>query len=65
LVFKVFFILKHIKIIFFIFKKLFLISTHQNNPKKYKNINLKQKIKKNYFFLKTLPKHNTKGAKGS
>jgi len=33
LFFKVFFILKYIKIIFFIFKKLFLISMHQNNLK--------------------------------
>ena len=39
LLFKVFFIKKYIKIIYFLFfKKLFLISTHQNDlktPKKY------------------------------
>jgi hypothetical protein len=33
LFFKVFFIQKYIKIIFFIFKKLFLTSTHQNDLK--------------------------------
>jgi hypothetical protein len=32
--------------IFFIFKKLFFISTHQNDLKTIKNINLKQKNKK-------------------
>jgi hypothetical protein len=37
---KVFFIKKYIKIIFFIFKKLFLASAHQNNLKISKN-NLK------------------------
>jgi hypothetical protein len=41
------FISKHIKIIFFILKKLFLISAHQNNKKNQKNINLK---KYNFFF---------------
>jgi len=36
----------YIKIIFFIFKKLFLISVHQNDMKKLKkNINLKQRKK--------------------
>jgi hypothetical protein len=38
------FIPKHIKIIFFILKKLFLISAHQNNKKNQKNINLKKII---------------------
>jgi len=33
LFFKIFFILKYIKIIFFIFKKLFLTSAHQNKLK--------------------------------
>jgi len=42
LFFKVFFTRKCIKIIyFFIFLKLFLISTHQNDLKTLKNINLK------------------------
>jgi len=31
--FKVFFFYKYIKVIFFYFKKLFLILTHQNNIK--------------------------------
>jgi hypothetical protein len=39
----VFFTQKYIKIIFFIFKKLFLTPAHQNNLKTPKNINLKQK----------------------
>jgi hypothetical protein len=56
LFFKVFFTQKYIKIIFFIFKKLFLILTHQNDLKTQKNINLK-KNKKNLIFLKT---HYTK-----
>jgi len=39
-----FFVKKYIKIIFFfIFKKLFLTSTYQNDMKTLKNINLKQK----------------------
>ena len=42
---KVFFTQKYIKIIFFIFLKLFLISSHQNDPKIKKNINFK------YFFF--------------
>jgi hypothetical protein len=33
LFFKMFFILKYIKIKFFIFEKIFLISTHQNDLK--------------------------------
>jgi hypothetical protein len=49
--------------IFFIFKKLFLISAHQNNLKTPKNINLKQKNKKKIQFLlkvlfKLKNKHN-------
>jgi hypothetical protein len=49
-----FFTRKYIKIIFFIFLKLFLTSTHQNDLKTPKNMNLKQKkIKKNYFFKNT------------
>jgi len=44
--------------IFFIFKKLFLTSTHQNDSKTPKNINLKQKKKSNFY--KTLLKHKTK-----
>jgi hypothetical protein len=44
---------KYIKIIFFLFKKLFLSSAHQNNLKIQKNINLKQRKIKNFkFFLK-------------
>jgi len=54
LLFKIFFTLKYIKIVFFIFKKLFFILTHQNNLKTSKNINLKE-IKK-YFFKKILLK---------
>jgi hypothetical protein len=52
-----FFTRKYIKIIFFIFLKLFLTSTHQNDLKTPKNMNLKQrkKLKKN-IFLKTLLK---------
>ena len=46
-----FFIPKYIKIIFFL-KKLFLISTYQNNLKTSKNIDLKQKQKINNFFQK-------------
>jgi len=39
---KTFFIKKYIKVIyFFIFKKLFLTTAHQNNLKPIKNINLK------------------------
>jgi hypothetical protein len=55
LFFKVFFIYKCIKIIFFfIFKKLFLISAHQNNLKILKKFNLKQikKLKKNLLNIK-------------
>jgi hypothetical protein len=59
LLFKVFFTQKYIKIIyFFIFKKLFLTSTHQNDSKTPKNINLKQKKKSNFY--KTFLKHKTK-----
>jgi hypothetical protein len=54
LLFKIFFTLKYIKIVFFIFKKLFFILTHQNNLKTSKNINLKE-IKK-YFLKKILLK---------
>jgi hypothetical protein len=43
--------LKYIKIIFFIFKKLFLILIHQNNLK-IKKINFKQKFK--FKFLKNI-----------
>ena len=39
LLFKVFFVLKYIKMMCFIFKKLFLKSTHQNDPKHIKKIN--------------------------
>jgi hypothetical protein len=39
LLFKVFFVLKCIKMMFFIFKKLFLRLTHQNDPKYTKKIN--------------------------
>jgi hypothetical protein len=50
LLFKVLFTQKCIEIIFFfIFKKLFLISAHQNDIKTYKKINLKQR-KNNFFF---------------
>jgi hypothetical protein len=52
LFFKVFFIQKYIKIIFFLFfKKLFLISAYQNNLKTPEKNNLKEKNKKisNYF----------------
>jgi len=46
----VFFTIKYIKIIFFfIFKKLFLTSAHQNDLKILKNIYLKQK---NIFITK-------------
>jgi hypothetical protein len=49
-IFKIFFIWKYIKIIyFFIFKKLFLILAHQNDLKISKNINLKQR--KNIIFF--------------
>jgi hypothetical protein len=52
-VFQNIFYLGCIKIIFFIFKKLFLISAHQNDLKTPKNINLKQrkknKINSNFF----------------
>jgi hypothetical protein len=51
----VFFILKNIKIFFFIFLKLFVISAHQNDPKTLKNIyNLKLKTNLNFtkIFLK-------------
>jgi len=51
-VFKVFFISKHIKIIFFIFLKLFLTSAHQNDLKTSKHINLK-KNKQNLNFFKS------------
>jgi hypothetical protein len=49
LLFKVFFMLKCIKMMFFIFKKLFLRSTHQNDPKHIKKLIFHKKI---YFFLK-------------
>ena len=49
LFFKVFFILKCVKIIFFYFLKLFLRSAHQNDRKHTKKINFKQK---NLTFLK-------------
>jgi len=49
-VFKSIFVWKYIKIIIFIFKNLFLISTYQNNLKTPKN-NLKYE-KKSSFFLK-------------
>jgi len=39
LYFKVFFVLKYIKMIFFIFKKSFLKSAHQNDLKHIKKIN--------------------------
>jgi hypothetical protein len=39
--------------IFFIFKKLFLILTHQNDLKTSKNINLKKKNKINSNFFKS------------
>jgi hypothetical protein len=46
---------------FFIFKKLFLKSLHQNNLKTPKNINLKQKkYKKIQIFLKSLLKYKNK-----
>jgi hypothetical protein len=52
-----FFARKYIKIIFFIFLKLFLTSTHQNDLKTPKNMNLKQRKKlKKIIFLKTLLK---------
>jgi len=55
LFFKLFFIQKCIKIKFFIFKKLFLLSTYQNNLKTPKNINLKQiKKLKNINFFKNV-----------
>ena len=48
-----FFILKNIKIFFFIFLKLFVISAHQNDPKTLKNIyNLK--LKTNLNFTKSI-----------
>jgi len=43
LFFKVFFVWKYIKIIVFIFKKLFLTLSHQNYLKIPKNINLKER----------------------
>jgi len=47
IVFKIIFYLEiYQNKIFFIFKKLFLKSVHQNNLKILKNINLKQKNKK-------------------
>jgi hypothetical protein len=48
--------------IFFIFKKLFLISAHQNDLKTPKYINLKQgkKYKKIQFFSKALLKRKNK-----
>jgi hypothetical protein len=50
LLFKVFFNWKCIKIIFFfIFKKLFLISAHQNDMKTQKKINLKKRKKEKKF----------------
>jgi hypothetical protein len=52
LFFKVFFTRKYIKIIFFIFKKLFLTSTHQKSKNTKKNINLKKKNKKNSNFFR-------------
>jgi hypothetical protein len=44
LFFKVFFILNYIKIIFFYFLKLFLISVHQNDLKILKKINFFKKL---------------------
>jgi hypothetical protein len=62
-VFQCVFTRKYIKIIyFFIFKKLFLISAHQNDlktPKTYK-FEAKKKIKNFKFFLKTLLKYQNK-----
>jgi len=56
-----FFARKYIKIIFFIFLKLFLTSTHQNDLKTPKNMNLKQRKKlKKIIFLKTLLKWKNK-----
>jgi len=54
LFFKVFFTWKCIKIIFLIFKKLFLISTHQIDLKTQKKnyFEVKKKIKKNLKFFK-------------
>jgi len=54
LFFKIIFILKYIKIIFFIFKKLFLISAHQNDLKIPKKILIwiKEKNFKNLKFFK-------------
>ena len=54
LFFKVFFVLKCIKMIFFLFlKKLFLRSANQNNPKHIKKINFQQKRKNKLNFLRT------------
>jgi hypothetical protein len=41
---KTFYSENHQKYIFLIFKKLFLISAHQNDQKTPKNINIKQKL---------------------
>jgi hypothetical protein len=51
LLFKMCFMPKYIKIIFFILKKLFLKSAHQNNLKHKK---IKFLIKKNNFFQNTV-----------
>ena len=59
--FKIFFMLKCIKIIFFLFfKKLFLKSAYQNNPKHTKKIIFN---KKNWFFLKHELVHISKHVK--
>jgi len=61
IVFQRFFIWKYIKISFFICKKLFLISAHQNNLKTSKNINMKQrKNKKILIFSKAFLKHKNR-----
>jgi len=54
--FKIFYIYKNIKIIFFILKKLFLILAYQNNINTFKNIFIysKIKIKKINFFQKCI-----------
>ena len=59
--FQVFFTRKCIKIIFFK-KKLFLTSAHQNDLKTLKKyyFKTKKKIKKIYFFSKTLLKYKNK-----
>jgi hypothetical protein len=46
--------------VFFIFKKLFLISAYQNDLKTPKIIKLKQKNKKKLIFSKILLKHKNK-----